>query len=199
MLASLSALAGLGAADFQPSTLALGAIGRVSACLVWMATLMRQDFAEAKVLVVVFTCNHCPTAQYYESRLKQTGDRLQGRGVAVVAIMPNDPKSVRLDELGWTDLSDSFKEMKIRASDRQFNFPYLYDGDTEEGGPAPTAPSPHRTCSLRRRQPAAVCGCDGRFGARSTCDQALCARCARLLLLAGQEPPVTRLRLWGVL
>src|SRR5262252_8806448 len=45
--------------------------------------------------------------------------------------MPNDPKSVRLDELGWTDMSDSFAEMKIRARDQQFNFPYLYDGDTE--------------------------------------------------------------------
>jgi peroxiredoxin len=45
--------------------------------------------------------------------------------------MPNDPDSVRLDELGWTDLNDSFAEMKIRAKDHQFNFPYLYDGDTE--------------------------------------------------------------------
>jgi len=46
--------------------------------------------------------------------------------------MPNDPQSVRLDELGWTDLSDSFAEMKIRAHDSQFNFPYLYDGDNEK-------------------------------------------------------------------
>jgi thiol-disulfide isomerase/thioredoxin len=45
--------------------------------------------------------------------------------------MPNDPKSVRLDELGWTDLGDTFAEMKIRAKDRDYNFPYLYDGETE--------------------------------------------------------------------
>jgi thiol-disulfide isomerase/thioredoxin len=45
--------------------------------------------------------------------------------------MPNDPKSVRLDELGYTDLSDTFAEMKTRATDRAYNFPYLYDGDTE--------------------------------------------------------------------
>jgi peroxiredoxin len=90
-----------------------------------------KDFSDAKVLVVVFTCNHCPTAQYYEDRLKAIVADYKNKNVALVAIMPNDPKSIRLDELAWTDLSDSFAEMKIRAKDRGFNFPYLYDGDTE--------------------------------------------------------------------
>ena len=90
-----------------------------------------KDFAAAKVLAVVFTCNHCPTAQAYEQRLKKIVDEYQPRGVAVVAISPNDPKSVRLDELGYSDLGDSFEEMKIRAKDAGFNFPYLYDGDGE--------------------------------------------------------------------
>ena len=90
-----------------------------------------KDFAEAKALVVIFTCNHCPTAQYYEERVKEIAAEYKSKGVALVAIMPNDPKSVRLDELGWTDLSDSFVEMKLRAQERGFNFPYLYDGDTE--------------------------------------------------------------------
>lgn len=89
------------------------------------------DFKEAKLLVILFTCNHCPTAQYYEGRIKQIVDDYKNKGVALVAISPNDPKSVRLDELGWTDLSDSFEEMKLRAQERQFNFPYLYDGDDE--------------------------------------------------------------------
>jgi thiol-disulfide isomerase/thioredoxin len=53
------------------------------------------------------------------------------RGVALVAISPNDPLAVRLDELGYTDLSDSFDEMKIRAKQRGFAFPYLYDGETQ--------------------------------------------------------------------
>jgi peroxiredoxin len=91
-----------------------------------------EDFAGAKILVVIFTCNHCPTAQYYENRIKQIVTDYKSKGVALVAIMPNDPKSVRLDELGWTDLSDTFAEMKLRAKERQFNFPYLYDGETEE-------------------------------------------------------------------
>src|SRR6185369_12641998 len=65
-----------------------------------------SDFAAAKVLMIVFTCTHCPTAQYYEERLKKIVIDYKNKGVAVVAIMPNDPKSVRLDELGYTDLSD---------------------------------------------------------------------------------------------
>jgi thiol-disulfide isomerase/thioredoxin len=91
-----------------------------------------NDFSRAKILIVVFTCNHCPTAQYYEDRLKQIVVDYKNKGVALVAINPNDPGAVRLDELGYTDLSDSFAEMKIRAKHRKFNFPYLYDGDKEE-------------------------------------------------------------------
>lgn len=91
-----------------------------------------SDFADAKVLVVVFTCNHCPTAQAYEQRIKDLAQDYRGKGVALVAISPNDPKAVRLDELGYTDLGDSFEEMKIRAQDQKFNFPYLYDGDEEK-------------------------------------------------------------------
>jgi thiol-disulfide isomerase/thioredoxin len=90
-----------------------------------------KDFRKARILVVVFTCNHCPTAQYYEDRLKAIVNDYERKGVALVAISPNHPESVRLDELGYTDLSDSFPEMKIRAQHRKFNFPYLYDGKTE--------------------------------------------------------------------
>jgi peroxiredoxin len=89
------------------------------------------SFSKAKILVIVFTCNHCPTAQAYEDRIKQLARDYTPKGVAVVAVMPNDPKAVRLDELGYTDLSDSFEEMKLRAKDHHFNFPYLFDGNTE--------------------------------------------------------------------
>ncbi len=100
------------------------------------------DFADANILVIVFTANHCPTAQAYESRIIQLVTDYKNKGVAVVAISPNDPLAVRLDELGYTDLGDSFEEMKIRAAERKFNFPYLYDGRTQEVsrvyGPAST-------------------------------------------------------------
>lgn len=91
-------------------------------------TYSLSDFSGAKVLTIIFTCNHCPTAQAYEERIKQLVTDYGSKGVAVVAISPNDPLSVRLDEMGYTDLGDDFEEMKIRAKDRQFNFPYLYDG-----------------------------------------------------------------------
>ncbi len=90
------------------------------------------EFDKAKVLVIVFTCNHCPTAQAYEERIKQLAADYKDKGVALVAISPNDPKAVRLDELGYTDMSDSLDEMKVRAKDKGYNFPYLYDGDKQE-------------------------------------------------------------------
>jgi len=89
------------------------------------------DFADAKVLVVVFTCNHCPTAQAYEDRIIKLISDYKSKGVAVVAISPNDPEAVRLDELGYSDMGDTFEEMKIRAGDKGYNFPYLYDGKTQ--------------------------------------------------------------------
>ncbi len=91
-----------------------------------------KDFADARILVVVFTCNHCPTAQAYEERIIRLHADYKDKGVALVAISPNDPKAVRLDELGYTDLSDSLEEMKIRAKERKFAFPYLYDGETQK-------------------------------------------------------------------
>jgi len=90
-----------------------------------------KDFADAKVLVIAFTCNHCPTANAYEERFKKFTTDYKSKGVAFVAISPNDPKAVRLDELGYTDLDDSFEAMKIRAKDHHYNFPYLFDGETQ--------------------------------------------------------------------
>ena len=95
-------------------------------------TYRLDDFDDAKVLMIIFTCNHCPTAQAYEDRIIQLHKKYKDWGVAVVAISPNDPKAVRLDELGYTDVGDSFEDMKIRAKDKNFTFPYLYDGDTQK-------------------------------------------------------------------
>jgi peroxiredoxin len=89
------------------------------------------DYSGSRLLVIVFTCNHCPTAQLYENRIKKLADDYRGKSVALVAIEPNDPDAVRLDELGWTDVGDSLEDMKIRAEYRHFNFPYLYDGETQ--------------------------------------------------------------------
>lgn len=90
------------------------------------------DFAKAKLLAIVFTCNHCPTAQAYEERIKSLHADYKDKGVALVAISPNDPLAVRLDELGYTEFNDSLEDMKQRAKDQGFEFPYLYDGETQK-------------------------------------------------------------------
>jgi peroxiredoxin len=155
-----------------------------------------NDFEDAKILVVIFTCNHCPTAQYYEERIKQIAKDYRGKGVAMVAIMPNDPKAVRLDELGWTDLGDSFDEMKIRARDRQFNFPYLYDGDTESVahayGPAAT---PHVFVLDAARKLRYAGAIDNSERIEHVTKHYL--REALDALLAGKEPPVTQTKVVG--
>ncbi|MDB5012547.1 MAG: redoxin protein [Daejeonella sp.] len=94
-------------------------------------TYTLASFKSAKVLAVVFTCNHCPTAQAYEDRIINISKEYKSKGVQVVAISPNDPTAIRLDELGYTDLGDSYEDMKVRAKNKGYNFPYLYDGDTE--------------------------------------------------------------------
>ena len=90
-----------------------------------------SDYSSAKILAIVFTCNHCPTAQLYEDRVKKLAGDYHNKGVAVVAIQPNDPTAIRIDELDSADMSDTLEEMKIRAQYRHFNFPYLYDGATQ--------------------------------------------------------------------
>jgi peroxiredoxin len=94
-------------------------------------TYSLKDYASSKLLVVIFSCNHCPVAQMYEKRIKQLVTDYRSRGVAVVVIMGNDAKAERLNELGYTDVGDSFSDMKARASYRNFNYPYLYDGVTQ--------------------------------------------------------------------
>ncbi len=91
-----------------------------------------KSFADAKLMLVVFTCNHCPTAQAYEQRIMQLHADYRDKGVALVAISPNDAEAVRLDELGYSDVGDSLADMKLRAKERQFAFPYLFDGETQQ-------------------------------------------------------------------
>lgn len=103
-----------------------------------------EDYADVDVLVVNFTCNHCPTAQAYEDRYIDLVKEYEGKSVAFIAISTNSPIAVLPEELGYTDLGDYYEEMKLRAVDKSYNFPYLYDGDTHEFSLAygPTA-TPH--------------------------------------------------------
>src|SRR4029077_4270544 len=92
-------------------------------------TYSLKDFANSKILVIVFTCNHCPTAQAYEQRIMKLDAAYKDKGVTLIAVSPNDPKAVRPEELGYTDLTDSLEDMKVRARERGFKFPYLFDGE----------------------------------------------------------------------
>lgn len=100
------------------------------------------DFKDSKTLVIVFTCNHCPTAQAYEDRMIAITNDYKDKGVAMLAIMPNSTSGLLPEECGYTDLNDTYDEMKIRSRDKGYNFPYLYDGDDQKVaiayGPATT-------------------------------------------------------------
>jgi len=118
--------------DEPPPTLALGSQAPAfSLPGIDGKTHSLADYSSSRVLAIVFTCNHCPTAQLYEARLKKLVEDYRGKSVAIVAIEPNDPEAVRLDEMGFTDVNDGLDDMKIRAEYRHFNFPYLYDGETQ--------------------------------------------------------------------
>jgi len=122
----------LHAADDEHPTLAIGsAAPDFSLRGIDGKTHQLSEYKNSRFLAVVFTCNHCPTAQLYETRIKKLVDDFQAKSVAFVAIEPNDPQAIRLSELGYTDVSDSLDDMKIRAEYRHFNFPYLYDGETQ--------------------------------------------------------------------
>ena len=101
-----------------------------------------KDFDKAPVLVIIFSCNHCPTAQAYEDRIIALAKDYKPKGVAVIMISPNNVDALNYSELGYSDMGDSFEEMKLRAEDKGFIFPYLYDGDEQKAalayGPAAT-------------------------------------------------------------
>ncbi len=77
-----------------------------------------SDYASTPVLVVIFSCNHCPYVQAWEDRLVAIQADYGERGVQLVAINSNDAARYP---------ADSFAAMQERAREKQFNFPYLYD------------------------------------------------------------------------
>lgn len=155
-----------------------------------------SDYSSSNVLMIVFTCSHCPTAQLYEDRIKRLADDYRNKSVALVAIQPNNPAAIRLDELGYTDVSDSFDEMKIRAAYRHFDFPYLYDGDTQSVARAygPQA-TPHVFIFDRERKLRYQGHVDN--SQRESLVKTQDARNAIDALLAGRPVPVTHTGVFG--
>ena len=147
----LLAFAGASLASEQPPTLTIGsALPAFSLPGIDGKTYTDQSFKDANILVLVFTCAHCPTAQAYQERIKKLVTDYSPKKVTVLAINPNHEAAVRLDELAYTDLSDSFAEMQERAKQEKFNFVWLDDGPKQElshkMGPVATPPPSEPAC-----------------------------------------------------
>lgn len=77
-----------------------------------------SDYKDAKGFIVVFTCNHCPFAVKYEDRIIDLAKKYKSKGYILLAINPNDPAA---------QPADSFELMQVRAKEKGFTFPYLFD------------------------------------------------------------------------
>ena len=80
------------------------------------------DFSDAKGFIVVFTCNTCPYSVANEDRLNALDAKYKTKGYPVIAINPNNPA---------VQPGDSFELMKVRAKEKNFSFPYLFDEGQE--------------------------------------------------------------------
>lgn len=94
-------------------------------------TYTLESFSESQVLVITFTCNHCPDAMAARGRMRQIAEDYGDKGVAFVAINGNNPAGLRPDELSYSPWNDSFEEMTPFAKEAGWQFPYLYDGETQ--------------------------------------------------------------------
>jgi peroxiredoxin len=81
-------------------------------------TVSLADYKSAKGYIVVFTCNHCPYAKAYESRIMDLDKKYAAKGYPVIAISPNDPVA---------EPADSFEKMQELAAKKGYTFPYLID------------------------------------------------------------------------
>src|SRR3954469_23206896 len=85
-------------------------------------TYSLADFKDAPVLMVVFLSNHCPYSHAAETRLLPLAREFADKGLAVVAINPNNPEGVEPSELGYSKYNDSYEEMKLYAKEQGFPF-----------------------------------------------------------------------------
>jgi thiol-disulfide isomerase/thioredoxin len=90
-----------------------------------------NDLADAKAVVVVFTCNHCPVAKAYEDRIVQLAADYADKGVELVAINVNNMDA------------DKLPAMKQRAEEKGFKFTYLYDPTQAIGRSFGATVTPH--------------------------------------------------------
>jgi len=141
------------------------------------------DYKKAKLVVLVFTCNHCPIAVAYEDRLVQLQKDYQDKGVQLVAVNVNNLDADKLDK------------MKERAKKKGFNFPYLYDASQKIGRDYAATCTPHVFLLDKDRKLAYTGWIDDNMDAKKAKKQDL--RGALDALLAGEKPPVTVTQQFG--
>lgn len=134
-----------------------------------------SDYANAKIVVVVFTCNHCPVAVAYEDRLIAIQKDYKDKGVQLVAINVNNIPQDRLDR------------MKVRAEEKGFNFPYLYDSSQKTGRDYGATCTPHIFVLDKDRKVAYMGAIDDNNNPKRVKQHYL--RDALDALLAGKKPP----------
>jgi peroxiredoxin len=142
-----------------------------------------SDFKDSKLVVLVFTCNHCPVASAYEGRLVALQDAYKAKGVQIVAVNVNTIEADRLDK------------MKERAKARKFNFPYLYDASQKIGHDYGAAVTPHVFVLDQQRKVAYMGAVDDKVNADQVKKTYL--RNAVDALLDGKEPPETVTKQFG--
>lgn len=97
-------------------------------------TVSLTDYSKEKGVIVVFTCNHCPFAVKYESRIMALDKKYAKKGFPVVAISPNDPSIVA---------DDTPDKMKALAKKKGYSFPYLFDETQETAKTYGATKTPH--------------------------------------------------------
>jgi len=132
------------------------------------------DYKEAKVVVMVFTCNHCPVAIAYQDRLVALQKDYQKKGVQLIAVNVNNIPADRLEP------------MKVRAKEKGFNFPYLYDPTQKMGYDYGARVTPHVFVLDKDRKIAYVGAVDDNNNPKKAEKHYL--RDALDALLAGQKP-----------
>lgn len=180
---------------YEPSTITLGTNAPdFSLKATDGKTYALKDFSGEKALAVIFTTNHCPDAITSHDRMVALVDYFKGKNVNFVAINSNSPEGLHPPELGWTIYDDGFEDMVRIAKDKNFNLPYLYDGDTQKVAKAYGAvATPHVFVfdgNLKLRYNGRMDNGRRRVGPVEKNE----ARDAIEAILAGKEPSVTKTR-----
>jgi len=84
-------------------------------------TVSLSDYNSQKGVIVIFTCNPCPFAKAYEQRIIDLHNKYAGMGFPVLALNSNNPS---------VSPEDSFDNMKSRAKEKSYPFPYLVDNQS---------------------------------------------------------------------